>query len=180
MSLPGTEAITDQKLIDEAVAENVTDFETKLSNNYDESQIKQFRTIGAFIMQGMDIEEACVLSRIDPRMFASMASVDPAIRTFIAFKQVSYKAKLMRVVSSRAIDGMNEKLAGWILERRYRDEWGSKNPTEGSGAAEDAIAQGIEYIRLNGDTTPVVDHSKTVPTKSTVADESTQEVSHLV
>lgn len=163
MSVAGTDAITDQKLIDDAVAGNIADFEEKLRDHYDESQIKVIRTVGAFIMTGMDLEECCILARIDPRQFASMMETDAALRTFVVFKQTAYKAKLMGVLSSRAIDQLNEKIAGWILERKYKDEWGAKRPPEPPDASPDALRDGIEYIRDHGDSSPVVDHSKTLP-----------------
>lgn len=163
MSLHGTEEIKDQALVDDAVAANVADFEEKLRDHYTESQVKQIRTVGAFIMQGMDVEESCVLSRLDPRMFATWVDTDPALRTFVVFKQTAYKAKLMGVLTSRAIEQMNEKLAGWILERKYREEWGSKRVAEGPESAQDALQEGIEYVRTHGDSSPVVDHSRTLP-----------------
>lgn len=170
MSIAGTEAIKDQDLIDDAVAGNITDFETKLRATYSPEQIKTIRTIGAFIMTGMDLEECCILARIDPSQFALMADADAALRTFVVFKQTAYKAKLMGVLSSRAIEQLNEKIAGWILERKYRADWGSKRISDDPETSQDALREGIEYIRDHGDSSPVVDHSRTLPAPHTVVD----------
>ena len=148
-------AVDDEKLIDETVASTIESLD--LVSILSDTDYKKVQVVGAFLMSGMELDECCILAHMNPQRFAFMMEEFPDVKTYVVFKKVAYKASLMRVLSHQAIHSMNEKIAGWILERKYREEYSTKdNDRPDEGRKLNALEAGIEYIRENGDSTPIV------------------------
>lgn len=102
---------------------------------------------------GFSIEEACTLSNVDPEKFKFLMETEPLIQKVIRIKELEYKRGLMHTVSARAKDG-DDKLAQWLLERRFPEEFGGKKG--GGGTERDILFEAIEFIQKSGDRNPLI------------------------
>lgn len=131
------------------------DFDQELRNLFSDKDYKTLRTIGVFLVRGITLEEACVLSRLSYDKFELIMHDHPAVRDFITFKKASYKAGLMTTMAASGITGRQTKTAGYLLENQYRDEFGKKNKDE-TVRPKDALEHALEAVRENGDSTPLI------------------------
>ena len=157
-SSPDSAEIFDSALLGAAI-----DFDSSLKTKFDPTQYKKLRTVGAFIMRGLALDECCVLARIDPSNMTSLMQNNEDVAAFIRFKQVSYKASIMQTVAIAATQGLNVKAAGYMLENQFRNEFGKRNKNEAAERPPDMIERAIEFIRENGDSDSMVKKMKTLP-----------------
>lgn len=139
-----------------ALDEAAVDFDQELRILFpDQKDYKTLRTIGAFIMRGMSLRDSCVLSRISYERFEVLMQKYPPISDFITFKQAAYKASLLNTLASSATEGRKTKVAGYLLENHYRDEYGKKTKDDRTHAP-DALESALEAVRMGGDSEPLV------------------------
>lgn len=143
------------------------DFDTSLRVKYPGVQYKALRTIGAFIMRGLNLEECAILARINYARLLELMQIDEDVRAFITFKQTAYKASLMQTLAQSGVAGRNVKSAGYLLENQFRNEFGKK-AGEASDAGNDAFRKALEFVRDNGDSERMI---KTGLLPSRAADE---------
>ena len=96
---------------------------------------------------GLTLPESCALVDIDYAKFQEEIKQTPIIGKVIKMKELEYKKDLMYTISQRAKSG-DDKLAQWLLERRYPDEFGAKKAPPGDG--EDIFVQAFAMIRKGG------------------------------
>jgi hypothetical protein len=131
-------------------------FDTQLRALFpDEKDYRILRTIGAFIMRGLSLSEACVLSRISYEKFESLMLQHDPIAEFITFKQTAYKASLLNTLAADATDGKKTRVAGYLLENQYREDFGKKSK-EDRTRPPDALDRALEAVRESGDSEPLV------------------------
>jgi len=143
-----------QKVFDDALSSASYDFDASLRAMFSEEQYKRLRTIGAFIMRGLTLEESCILARVVPDKLNTIIADNEHVAAFIRFKQTAYKASLMQTLAGSATEGRNMKSAGYLLENQFRQDFG-KNRAEGERDP-DALEQALEFVRENGDRRPLV------------------------
>lgn len=103
---------------------------------------------------GMRLEEACLLANYDYNRFQDYLDSNPLVSRIIDVKELQYKRDLMETLSDKARSG-DDKLAQWLLERRYPEEFGSKKKAPDSDDG-NILVQAIEYIQRRGDNDPLV------------------------
>ncbi len=130
--------------------------EKKILEMFSEANVKIIKRIAYYISKvGHTLEEACKLCRIEPLAFKAQMAAFPILSEFIQLKELEYKSSLMEVVSSKARS--NDKVAQWLLESKYPDEFNRKKTTgDGEGGGEYFIAAGIEFVLQTGDSSPIV------------------------
>jgi len=105
---------------------------------------------------GLDFKEACMMIRFDPKDMEKKIKEFPIIQELINIKELLYKADLIKAVSKKALSG-DEKLAQWLLERRFPHEF---NPKKGTGIpsdnGNDLLAAAVEFIQKSDDVNPLV------------------------
>lgn len=105
---------------------------------------------------GLDFNEACLMVRFDPKDMTEKIKEYPIIQELIDVKELEYKVNLIKVVSQKAKKG-DDKLAQWILERRFPQEF---NPKKGTGTPEkqsaDLMAMAVEFIQKSSDSNPLI------------------------
>lgn len=138
-----------------AISSAALDFDSSMRFKFDEVIYKKIRTIGAFIMRGLSLEEACILSRIIPSRLTAMMEEHDDVKAFILFKQTAYKAALLKTLSVSATDGLNMKSAGYLLEKQFASEYGKKSKDD-TDRPLDMLEAAIEFVRENSDASPIV------------------------
>lgn len=99
---------------------------------------------------GLTLKESCALVDLDYDKFLEDMKVSPIIDKVIKMKELEYKKDLMYTISQKAKSG-DDKLAQWLLERRYPEEFAQKKAGTGTGDGEDTFFQAIQFIRKQGD-----------------------------
>ena len=106
---------------------------------------------------GLEFEEACKVVRLDPTELRKKIKMHPILQELIEIKELEYKTNLIRTISEKAIGGRDDKLAQWLLERRFPGEF---NPKKGSGSSsssdEDLLAMALEFVQKSTDSSSVV------------------------
>jgi hypothetical protein len=139
------------------------DFDSSLKAKFTEPQYKKLRTIGAFIMRGLTLDESCILSRVSPSNLKALMADNEDVANFIHFKQTAYKAGLLNTVTASAIAGKNFKSAGYLLEKKYPKEFDPKKD-DPDAREPDVIEKAIRFVQASGDTKPIV---KALPPRTT-------------
>lgn len=144
--LSDDDLLADQKKIDKHITET---FPPEFCN-----MLKRFAYYLSTV--GLSFEEACLMVRFDPEDMTDKIREYPIIQELIDIKELEYKVKLIKTVSRDAMEG-NEKLAQWLLERRFPAEF---NPKKGTGSAredsEDLLGAAISFIQQTSDSNPLI------------------------
>ena len=105
---------------------------------------------------GLTESEACLISDYPHETFIALKQKFPIVQRLMELKDLEYKRTLLKSVSARA--GTDDKLAMWMLEARYPNEF---NRRKGSGQGgekdpQDLVGMAIEFVRKSGDSSGLV------------------------
>jgi hypothetical protein len=103
---------------------------------------------------GLPLNEACTLVDVDYEKFMEQMKLEPLLEKIIKLKELEYKKDMLHVLTQKARGG-DEKLAQWLLERKYPQEYGDKKKSSGEGT-DDIMFEAIRFIRKHGDNQPLV------------------------
>lgn len=120
-------------------------------------QLAQLKRIAYYVNQvGLSLEESCKLIDVEYDYFVKLMESQPFVRRIIEMKELEYKKDLMLTLSRKARTG-DDKLAQWLLERKYPDQFSTKRP-KGDGDG-DMLVEAIRFIQKSGDATPMVNET---------------------
>lgn len=77
--------------------------------------------IGGYLMDGLSLKEACILSDISFGKFQRALEQNEELHNFIEKKAIQFKQKHLKIVQTKTSD----KSSQWILEKLRPDEFGS-------------------------------------------------------
>lgn len=105
-----------------SLANLLTVIEKKLTPH----QLKSVQEIGLAIgTVGLSLDDACLRSRVTKEELDNWMVYCPELRTYLNLKQVEYKYKLLDVVTRHATEQGDVKIAMWLLEKHYGNEYDS-------------------------------------------------------
>lgn len=104
---------------------------------------------------GMTVEEACVLANVDYENLKEKSEKYPIIQKIIRMKEFEYKRMLKKTLSQRARGG-DDKVAQWLLESRYPEEFSAGKKKGGGENGEDLLGMAIDFIQNSGDSQTLV------------------------
>lgn len=120
---------------------------------------------------GMTVEEACTLANIPHTQLIALAEKHPIIQKIITLKELEYKRSLIKALSAKARAG-DDKIATWLLERRYPGEFasGKKKGGDADSPGDTGFGEVIAFIQEHGDSRGIIERRTavvTLPQKST-------------
>lgn len=140
----------------EKLQEQKDSLEAQAEAKYTPKFFSQIKRIAYYIADvGMKVEEASLLVDLDPKEFQAIMEKDELVRKIILIKMLEYKRDLMRTLSARARNG-DDKMAQWLLERMFPDEFASGKGRGGGAEDSDNVREAIIFIQKHGDTKPLV------------------------
>jgi len=148
------ERVIPNDVFQESILGASADFDTLLRDVFSPSEYKAIRTIGAFIMRGLSLEESCILARVGHIKLMSLMASNEDVKNFIIFKQIAYKAVLLNTLTGSAFDG-ESKSAGYLLEKKYPKEFDKKKGDD-EIREPDIIERAIQFVRNNAHTQTIV------------------------
>lgn len=143
------------KTFSDSLSDAEVNFDASLKEKFSDVEYKKLRTIGAFIMRGLTLDESCVLARVSKTILDQAMKEHEDVCSFIIFKQIAYKAGLLNTLSASAVQGRQAKSAGYLLEKKYPKEFDPKKG-EGDAREPDVVERAIRFVRENSDADPLV------------------------
>ncbi len=154
------EYVDDTSSSDKLLIYNSKGFNEVLTKKLGVEQFTKLRIVGAFLMQGMSIEESAILAVIDPEVLKKLVEDDPEVRSYITFKVISYKAKLMRTLNYTATVGRQDKVAGWLLDRVLKTDSKDDDVSGDDQKRKHILDKGFAEVRELGDSIPLIASGK--------------------
>ena len=146
---------TEEEIENNSLELQSVSLEAQAQKELSPNMVKALKKIAYYTAKvGLTLKESCVLVDIDYEKFLSEMRFTPLISKIIQMKELQYKKDLMYTISQKAKSG-DDKLAQWLLERRYPDEFGTKKAIP-PGDGEDLIFQALQIIRRKGDSNSLV------------------------
>lgn len=120
--------------------------------------VKSLKKIAYYTAKvGLPLAESCQLLDIDFEKFEEEMKLNPIIEKIIRAKELEYKKDLLYTLSQKARSG-DDKLAQWLLERKYPAEYGEKKPQKpGDDGQGDIFFEAFRFIRKHGDNQPLIE-----------------------
>lgn len=144
-----TSTLTDDAIANESL--QTTLVERLIEEKFNKDFVDNLKRLCYYISRvGLTFEEACRIVRIDVDDMRSKIKAYPMIQELIDIKELQYKTELIRTISEKAITHRDDKLAMWLLEHRFPEEFNKKKGSGGlaSGAAEaDLLGMAIEFVQ---------------------------------
>lgn len=105
---------------------------------------------------GLTEKEACVISDYPFETWIELKQKFPIVQRLVELKDLEYKRNLLKSVSARA--GTDDKLAMWMLEARYPEEFNRRKGSgkDGEKDPQDLVGMAIEFVRKSGDSSGLV------------------------
>lgn len=124
--------------------------------------IKFYNTFCAILIEmshtGLSLEESAALFGYDGTKLTKLIESDIDLQNYVQMNKLRFKRNLLRAVTDKAKS--DDKLAQWLLERTYPEEYGNKRPNKGNSSdldsSGDVLKQAIFLVMQGGDKTPLV------------------------
>lgn len=123
--------------------------EAQLSEKFSTDFVKILKRLAYEVaVVGLSEKEACLLVNFDYVKLVSLKEENEIVRRLFEMKSLEYKRGLMKTLSERARKG-DEKLAQWLLESKFPDEFNRRKGAggEGGGGGEDLLGAAVEFIQ---------------------------------
>lgn len=101
---------------------------------------------------GLTEAEACMISDYPHEKFIALKQNYPIITKLVEVKDLEYKRNLLKSISTRA--GTDDKVAMWLLEAKYPQEFNRRKGAGGNGDGkdpQDLVGAAIEFVRKSSD-----------------------------
>lgn len=141
---------------DRSVLEDMKVIEKKIEKLFPPDFVQVLKRLAYYLSNvGLEFDEACKMVRFSPDDMKKKIEKFPVIQDLVDTKILEYKMGLIKTVSTKALAG-DDKMAMWLLERRFPGEF---NPKKGTGAPtddQDLLGMAIEYVRKTSVTNPLI------------------------
>jgi hypothetical protein len=132
---------------------------------------------------GMPVPESALLARLSESDLAEVVQICPEVSVYFEIKRLQYKRELLRVVNDQATINKDIKMAQYLLEKNFSDEFDSsiKREKEKTKApkVEDPMEKLMEHLRSEAPASPV-DESVHKKPDNTEEQDAVLELAHLV
>lgn len=95
---------------------------------------------------GLTEEEACLINDYDYAKFMALKQNEPLVEKMFEKKNIEYKRSLLKPLSERA--KTDDKMAQWLLEARFPDDFSKKRKPDGDDG-KDMLGAAISWIQKN-------------------------------
>jgi hypothetical protein len=141
-------------------------------------ELKMVQEIGLAIgTVGMNLSDACLKNRITKAELDTLIIYCPEIQTYLQLKQVEYKYKLLQVVTNHATQSGDVKIAMWLLEKHYGDEYDSSLKKDiakmnRDNPGDDVVEMAFAFVRRQ--------NSNSMPVNQSIGDAEDRSVAKII
>lgn len=128
----------------------------KIIDQFPAKLVKKLKRIAYEIaIVGLSEKEACLIADYDYEAYLELKSKYKIVQQMMELKDLQYKRKLLKAISEKA--GNDDKMAMWLLESKYPDEFNRKKGTgKDEDESENMITAALEFVRKTGDKNGIV------------------------
>lgn len=133
-----------------------------IEKKIDKSELRAVQEIGLAIGKvGMNLTDACFRARLTKDEMDEIITKAPEVQTYFHLKQVEYKYELLKVVTHHATETKDVKIAMWLLEKQYGEEYDSSLKKDIAkmnrlNPGDDVVELAFAFVRRqNADAMPV-------------------------
>lgn len=99
---------------------------TTLEQKLTPRQLKAVQDIGLSLSTvGLSLEDALLRNLISKDELDNLIMYVPELQDYLRLQQVEYKYKLLNIISNQAVEKADVKMASWLLEKQYSEEFDS-------------------------------------------------------
>lgn len=149
----------------EETPEELPSLLTIIERSLTPKQLQALKAIGLAVGQaGLPLGDACLLNRVTQQELDNLIIYVPEIKTYLRLKQIEYKYKLLQVVTKQATENGDVKIATWLLEKQFAEEYDSSMKKDMMKMQQnengDIMEMAIAYVRrASSNTMPVHEHA---------------------
>jgi len=143
----------------------LSDLESEIERLVNEPTLKKLKAVFLSIKKnGLTYREACMIQRCDPDIYQDLAQEVPAIAKLVEISMLEFKEKLLNVLSNKAILENDDKLAQYLLEKRFEQEFDNsmKKLAARKDTGHDPVTTALIFIQ-QADKQAIVDASAAEP-----------------
>ena len=147
--------------IDSDSAPSLANVFTTLESKLSPKQLNAVKEICHAIGEvGLSLDDASLRARISREELDTLTLHVPEIKTAIRLKQVEYKYKLLQVVTRQATESGDVKMAMWLLEKQFSEDFDSSVKSKlaqmGNNTGDDILEMAFSVVRkASSQTVPV-------------------------
>lgn len=150
----------------------------------DPQSLRAIQLIGLNIKKtGMPINESALLARLSDSDLSALVERCPMVKTYFELQRLKYKRELLKVINDNATINKDIKLAQYLLEKNFSDEFDSsvKREKEKNKVAktDDPMEALMAHLQSEAPQSPVDTEANLPPVKNEDKD-AVMELSHLV
>lgn len=99
---------------------------TTLEQKLTPRQLKAVQDIGLSLSTvGLSLDDALLRNLISKDELDNLIMYVPELQDYLRLQQVEYKYKLLNIISNQAVEKADVKMASWLLEKQYSEEFDS-------------------------------------------------------
>lgn len=149
-------AMTNKRMFEQTLQRNSEAVEEMLRETLSGDECAKVMAIGQFILSGMSLTESFTLTFISNDEYNNIRDKSDAVGKYIDFVSMVYKAELTRTLTGAALAG-SDKIAGWLMERKYAGEYSAKSVGDMSADKRaHVLEEGVRFVQMNGDSKPLI------------------------
>ena len=144
-------------------------YDKYVEENFNEKIVGKIRRFCYLLSEiGLPFDEACYHIRYKPEEFKKLIKLYPPLEELIVSKQLEFKKSLMHVAVNAAKLG-DVKIAMWLLEKRFPDEFNMRKNSGTPPDSLDEVGQILELIQRETEPSGLITEKK-MTIKSTQQD----------
>lgn len=142
----------------------VSKIHTALERKLSKAQLQAVKRLGHAIGKvGFSLSDALLHSDLSEPDYNEMCTQAPELRVYVKTKQLEYKYSLLDIVKKQAIESGDSRMAMWLLERQFAEEYDSAIKKDLNkmkvNDAPDVMELAIAFIRRSSSNTMPVQQS---------------------
>lgn len=89
----------------------------------DKQQLRQIQEIASNLIEGLPLNDSCLLARVEPDTYAKWVEAIPEIAKYMEIQRLTYKRKLLKTLNEQATINGDFKIALQLLISNFPAEY---------------------------------------------------------
>lgn len=153
----------------------------------DPRSLRAIQSIGLNVREtGMPVSESALLARLSEPELAALVEKCPLLTTYFELQRLKYKRALLKVINDNATINKDIKLAQYLLEKNFSEEFDSSLKREREKNkpkvedSDDVMSKLVSFVRDSALASPVNEGNTNVVVKKNDTGDDVLELAHLV
>ena len=94
-----------------------------IADKVETTQLRQIQEIASNLIEGLPLNDSCLLARVEPETYEKWTKEIPEIATYMEIQRLTYKRKLLKTLSEQATKNGDFKIALQLLISNFPAEY---------------------------------------------------------